>query len=186
MNRLVLEWSGPAVKGLAVSVLHFTGLGGSPGVAAITSALALCNTLIPENHVIRVPNSGDIIDPSTGDLTGVWSDPAPAGQILGTGNPAAAAGVGACITWLTAGLENAHRVRGRTFFVPMATQNYEADGTLTATALGKLNTLGTTMAGLELAVWHRPTAVGGSDGSMHPVVSHKVSDSVAFLGSRRS
>lgn len=185
MNRLVLEWSGPAVKGLAVSVLHFTGLGGSPGVAAIKAALALTNTCLPENHTIHVPNSGDIIDPSTGDLTGVWSDPEPVGNILGTGAPVAAAGVGACLTWRTAGIVNAHRVRGRTFYVPLTTAAYEADGTINATQLGKLRTLADTLAGLELAVWSRPTSAGASDGSMHTVLSGSVSDRVAFLGSRR-
>ena len=36
-----------------------------------------------------------------------------------------------------------------------------------------------------LAVWHRPTTSGGSDGNSYGVISNKVTDKAAFLSSRR-
>lgn len=99
--------------------------------------------------------------------------------------------VGACITWNSIGIVNGRRLRGRTFLVPLGSQVFAADGTLSDSIRGSIQTAGNTLAnadalagGIDLAVWHRPTA-GLSDGSAAGVVNCTVRDKTAVLRSRR-
>lgn len=184
MKRIVCAWEGPSVKGLAVSVLHFSLDVVSPAAAAL-AAFTAAQPVVPGGVSIVVPTTGDVIDAATGDLTGVWSAPGDGGTVAGTTTAFAAAGVGACVTWETEGIVNSRRVRGRTFWVPMPAGYYEADGTIMQTALDELNEFGASLVASGLTVWHRPTTSGGSDGSSHDATSYRVRDRVAFLSSRR-
>lgn len=184
MKRALLEWSGPSIQGLAVSVLHFPDTK-SDIVTTLTSFLNNVRNVIPSNVTVTGPGSGDVIDPSTGTLTDVWSEGAGV-TVSGAGaDDQAAAGVGACITWVTNGIVGGHRVRGRTFIVPLAASFYANDGTLDAAAVSELEAAGTVMTVGGLLVWHRPTTPLGSDGSEHDVVNYRLRDRVAYLSSRR-
>lgn len=185
MDRVLVEWSGPQIEGLAVSVLHTDFEAGSPDPAAVTNAFGALNAILPVGVVLDIPNTGDTIDAATGQLTGTWGHTNPPGQMLPTGGAAAAAGVGACVTWLTSDVVNGRRVRGRTFIVPLSTDGYQDDGTLTPAAVTALGVFAGLLIAESLVVWHRPTTVGGSNGSEHAVTSFKVSDRVAVLRSRR-
>lgn len=184
MKRIVVEWDGPSVQGLAVTVLHFPDTVSDPSLV-VSAFFQEIRLMLTSDHTITVPGSGDVIDEATGDLTGVWTG---AGFVVMTGNlgpQPTAAGVGACITWLTSGIVSSRRVRGRTFIVPIPVANYDPDGTLTSGALTRLDTAAAILQP-SLAVWHRPTAAGGgSDGSEHPAVDYRIRDKVAFLSSRR-
>lgn len=190
LNRVVLRWAGPQVKGNAVTVLHYDGSdNAAPPVAAIQAAFQAQNTKFPTGVTVTVPASGDRIDDTTGELVGVWSVGSEAVATMG-GPATAAAGVGACITWNTGGIVNGskgpRKLRGRTFLVPLSTANYQDDGTIATGALSELQTLANALqASGPLAVWHRPTTVGGSDGNSYGVISNTVRDHVAFLSSRR-
>lgn len=190
LNRLVLSWAGPQVKGLAVTVLHFDGSdNAAPPVAAVKAAFDPLLPSLPSGLTISYPSSGDRIDDTTGDLTGVWAgaDIAPS---TATGVARAAAGVGACIGWSTGGIVNGtkgpRKLRGRTFLVPLSTDCYDSDGTIGAATLGILQGVANSLqASGPLAVWHRPTAAGATNGTSYGVIANKVRDHVAFLGSRR-
>lgn len=188
--RVVLTWAGSGVVGNAVTVLHWDGTNQSaPPVADIKSALAIVSPILPSAVTVNVPPSGDTIDDTTGNLVGTWSATG-AGSQAGASSAPVAAGVGACIGWQTAtivsGTKGPRRLRGRTFIVPMGTGYYDTDGTLSTNALTALADFGTALrAAGPLAIWHRPTAPGLSNGTSGPVTGHRIRDKVAFLSSRR-
>lgn len=186
LNRLVLAWNGPQVVGGGVTVLHFEGAEGAvPDLAAIKAAVTAYAPNIPTGVSINVPNSGDVIEDTTGDLVDVWTGTG-GGTVAGTATTPAPAGVGLCINWLTGGIVNGRRLRGRTFLVPIAGNSYDPDGTLTSGALGQAVIFADAiLASGGLAVWHRPTLSSSSDGTSYGVLSHRIRDKVAFLSSRR-
>jgi len=186
LHRLVIGWQGPMVVGTAVTVMHWDGSdNAAPPVASVVAAFEAAKALFPLDLVITVPGSGDSIEDTTGVLTGVWT--ASGGDTIeGTGDYGTAAGVGAVIGWQTGGIIDGKKLRGRTFIVPIHTLNYADDGTLATSSLTVLQTLANDLqAAGPLAVWHRPTTSGGSDGNSYGVISNRVRDKVAFLSSRR-
>lgn len=190
LNRLVLAWSGPMVVGSAVTVLHYSASdNAAPPVAAVKAAFDARSLNFPAGLTVNIPNTGDVIDDTTGNLVGVWTATG-GGNFTGANTGNTAAGVGACIGWTTGGIvqgkKGPRKLRGRTFLVPLALACYDGDGTLTATSLSQLQTMANDLqASGPLAVWHRPTTVGGSDGNSYGVVAARVRDKVAFLSSRR-
>ena len=84
LHRVVVNWSGPSVVGLAVNVLHFDATeDAAPPVAAIRSAYQAMSSQLPSGVVITVPSSGETIEDTTGDLTGVWTATPPAVVVTG-------------------------------------------------------------------------------------------------------
>jgi len=190
LHRVVIEWAGAGVVGRAVNVLHYSASDNTaPPVAAIKSAFSAAANMLPQGLVLTFPGSGDTIDDTTGHLVGVWSSSG-GGTIPGGGIPAAVGGVGAVLGWTTGGIVNGakgpRKLRGRTFIAPLDGAAWDADGTLKTNYVTNLTTLGSAlMAAGPLAVWHRPTTVGGSDGNSYGVISCKVRDKAAYLSSRR-
>lgn len=190
LHRVVLTWTGSGVVGNAVTVLHWDGSNQSaPPVAQIKSALAIVSPILPAAVSVTVPNSGDTIDDTTGNLAGSWSSSGGGSQAGASAAPVAA-GVGACIGWTTTtivqGVKGPRRLRGRTFIVPMGSGYYDTDGTLSNSAVGALGDFASALrAAGPLAIWHRPTTKGGTNGTSGPVTGSKVRDKVAFLSSRR-
>jgi hypothetical protein len=187
LNRLVVAWSGPQIVGQAVTVLHFTASdNAAPNVAAIVGAFDRLTPMLPTGVTLTIPGSGDKIDDTTGELVGVW-DAGAGGTKNATGAAKAAAGVGACVTWNTGGIVNGRRLKGRTFIVPMANDQYAADGTIENGTLGQINLFANDLKNAgALAVWHRPTSKDATDGNSYGVLSFRVRDKVAVLSSRRN
>lgn len=192
LNRVVLVWNGPQVVGGGVTVLHYNGDAGTPPIAAIATALTAQSKLIPSGVTVQVPGNGDVIEDSTGTLVDVWAA-AGGATIAGNGSAQCAAGVGANISWLTPAIVGGRRLRGRTFIVPLALRDpgsgdefYDTDGTLGTVCRGRITTLATDLlAAGPLAVWHRPTTKGGSDGTSAICSGSRVPDRVSTLRSRR-
>lgn len=186
LHRLVVSWSGQPVVGSAVNVLHWDGSdNAAPPVAAVKAAYDALKGIFPLNVTVTIPTSGDTIDDTTGELTGVWSA-AGGGAVTGTGTSVCAAGVGACVGWLTGGIINGRKLRGRTFIVPIHNSAFDNDGTLAAGTFTALQVFAESMrAAGPLAVWHRPTSKTATDGNSYGVVATKVRDKVAYLSSRR-
>lgn len=107
----------------------------------------------------------------------------PAAQVAGSSGAAFAANSGVLIEWLTGQFIAGHRLRGRTYLVPMV-GFFGADGTLDATASGYLHGYAQDLldVGLVNVVWHRP--VGGSGGSSAQITAPRVSDTACVLRSR--
>jgi hypothetical protein len=149
---------------------------------------AFWNTMkgtMPSGVFINVPTEGDTIEVETGQLQSVWSGGV-AANYNGAANTPYAAGVGACVTWLTAGIVNGHKVRGRTFVVPLLSSAYDTDGTIASDWLSNIRGAASALiaaCGEDFVIYHR--AVDGDGGSAHPVVGYRVADRVATLKSRR-
>jgi hypothetical protein len=139
---------------------------------------------LPSDVSIQVENTGDIIEDTTGDLTGAWSATAVA-VVNGGDGGIYAAPVGAVIDWNTETIVHARRLRGRTFLVPLAGNNFEDDGSLATSPMGVIQTAADAFIASQSAsfvIWHRGT---GSDGSNGLVLTSKVPDLAAILRSRR-
>lgn len=142
--------------------------------------------LLPSALSYTVPNSGEVLDASTGATTSGWTAGGESAS-TGTGTGAFALGVGASIRWNTGLIENSRRVAGRTYVVPMIGSAFEDDGTLALATLNVLRSAATgliTAAGGDLAVWHRPGPLGA--GVPAVVTSSTVKDTPSWLRSRRT
>lgn len=186
LNRMVLQWGGPQITGVAVTVLHFAGDVGAPNPANVFSAFNAYKGLIPAGVSVTIPGTGDVLEDTTGRLTDVWSA-AGGGTVMGNGGTGACAkGVGAVINWKTGAIVNGRRLRGRTFIVPINAGSMGNDGNIEGNTMVALQTLANALqASGPLAVWHRPTTKGGVDGTSAGVVANVVKNKVAYLSSRR-
>lgn len=145
----------------------------------------------------QVEQVGDQIADISGHLTGTWT-----GGTSTVHTSAATAiysgGVGCCVTWLTDTILDYHRIKGRTFMVPLDGGQYQNDGTMDNTALAALQATAVTLVGAttgNLVVWHRPVvakpadgsrkAIAARDGSHAVITGAIVHDKVAMLRSRR-
>lgn len=138
---------------------------------------------------IKVQREYQVVDSISGNITSTALLSADPLVVTGTSsNTSFASSAGATITWETGAYNSlGHRVRGRTYLVPLAVGSYENDGTLTSTAVSTITTAGTAALGGtgSLLVFTRPTTPTSNDGTARTVTSVHVSDKAAVLRSRR-
>lgn len=178
-------WSGTGVVGTGLSTFYFTA-GGTGMAAAVTTFFSTCKPEFPDEVTVTVQNTGDVLDDTTGEITGTWSEAAQAGQV-GTASAAYALGVGVRVRWITAGRRHNRLVRGSTFLAPCGSQIWGNDGRLSTGAYTRFGGAAAALvadSGTELRVWSRPTS-GGADGASHVVVSGDVVNQPAWLSSRK-
>lgn len=183
----------------------WTGFSGAPGYTnfffaddadtttantMVTATLSFFNTLrsmFPTGVTISVSPEVAQIDEASGTLEGfVYADD-PAFAVTGSGAGTYSAPTGAVVNWRTEQVNRGRRVRGRTFLVPLSGGSFQADGTISNTALADLrdaaSDLITAAAGVPLVVWSRPR--NGAGGVAAIVTSSSVPDMAAVLRSRR-
>lgn len=177
---------------------ELTGITALPGVATFYSDVAVPSAKAdvgdfwdaikewwPSGMSITVPNSGDVIEDTTGALVGSWTEGSQE-TITSSGSGQYAAGVGARVVWGTNGIRNRRRVRGSTFVCPLIVSAYDSAGTLSTTFLNDLGTAATVLASSGLLnVWSRPGPGGSPAGESHAVLNGSVPDRVTSLRSRR-
>jgi hypothetical protein len=141
--------------------------------------------MLPSGISILGESIVDNIDPSDGTLQTAVPITPPA-VIAGAATGGYASPSGACVTWLTGAVHAGHRVRGRTYFVPLAQNAFEANGTLTTTFLTNLRNAAAAYVASAASpcVWTRPQA-GASDGAAYLIQASSVQDKAAVLTSRR-
>ena len=189
ITRLQVGFSGGQIGAGVATHYAIPGNQLQPAFAAFWSYIS--NTAQTSATFVNVPNFGDTINVESGKLEAVWSF----GTALnrsGAGPGAHAAGVGACVTWITGGIVNGHRVKGRTFLVPLALTAYDTDGTINDTVLSDLRSACTVLLGATgdaFGIYSRPVADGpgveGRDGTFHPVTGFRIADRVSTLRTRR-
>lgn len=186
-----------------------TGFPGAPGVATfyslntntVTESLHTLWTSLagymPSNVTITVASSGDIIDSTNGNLVGTWNH-APTAPIQGTKLGVYAAPVGLMIRWDTDVIADSHRVRGRTFVVPIAAEKFAVDGSLDNPVAGEITGAAEAYIfeqSLDFVIWHRPYAGRAATATLPAKAAHLGShalvkrgtcpDKVVVLRSRR-
>lgn len=187
--------------GLDVVTAKWTGMPGGPGtstfyldhalawtLAPVGDFFGLLTALIPSTCTITMATEGPEIDPVTGNLIGAWVRAATTPKV-GTHTGEYASGIGASVRWETGDIAHGHRVRGRTYLVPLASAVFDIDGSIDAASLATIkNSAVTMLAGLPnmVKVWHRPkTLPVPRPGSSHQVSTAAVPDRCAILRSRR-
>lgn len=183
--------------------VSWTGFSGAPGVstfhwdatgtqANVDAALAATNDFAdnarypcPPSVTLHADQAVDEVDAATGALINVWNSTSLYGPLVGVAAAPYAGPAGACITWRTASVHLGRLVRGRTFVVPLSVDAYEADSTLTATALARITTAAAALisAAPVFGIWSKPR--GASPGVISAVVARTISDRAAVLRSRR-
>lgn len=160
-----------------------SGVGGADDLEAFFVAVG---DRIAQGVQIVIPSSGDLVESTTGDLVGTWSDPGTGGSVSSTGTSGFTNGVGARVVWNTGGLFGGRRVRGSTFLVPLGADAYEGAGNITSTMLADLQAAADALvaATTPFGVWSRPTAT--SPGEFNEWTSARVPDQVSWLRSRRT
>lgn len=194
ISRVRVEWSG-FIGGPGISTFYC--LDASTFIPALQSFLTgMAGELPPDVH-LQIQSAGDIIEDGSGALGGSW-DHQPQGGIQGTSAGAYSAPSGFCVTWLATTVLDGHRVKGRTFFVPMGGGLQATDGTVRGDALAGMvsaaGTLVTNTAG-NMVIWHRPRKATVAvppkvskpyrPGGHAVVTGSRVSNKVAVLRSRR-
>ena len=152
---------------------------------------------LPPDVTVTPDPAGDVIEDTTGDLTGSWGSTAGAAH-TGTYTAPHAAPAGGVIDWLTDTILDGHRLRGRSFIVPLSSGCYEADGSLGAAYITGMEAAASAFIASQsssFVVWHRPYP-GREATTGHPakpahagghglVTFHHVPDMAAILRSRR-
>lgn len=199
IQRMRIQWVG-FPGGPGVTTLFAVDAAGMQGdVQSLFEAFAV---QFPPDVTVKQETFGDTIESTTGILTGGWigtDHPA----IVGSGGSNYAAPVGAQVQWLTDGIHAGHRVKGRTFIVPISSNLYQDNGSLIDSLVLFLATAGgdfVTATADNFKIWSRPrdatpswTDVHGKvhparpavDGSATSVSGVKVPDKAVILRSRR-
>ena len=185
LARVRAELSGPMVVGPASSTFYFDGAGSG----FVTSLLAFYDAIknqLANGLVINVANSGELIDDTTGDLAGTWTD-GTAGQVVGGGLNSYVVGVGGVVEWTTSGTTNNRRVVGRTFLVPMDAGSIAGADQVVGAARTIVDAAAATFlsnGGQHMRIWTRPRP--GVVGKSSTVTSGALSPKVSWLRSRRT
>jgi hypothetical protein len=162
LNRIRVQW---------------TGFNGAPGVSTFYSLDTA--TVMESLHTLfdslssRLPNtvtcviepSGDVIDDTTGDIVGAWAG-TPQAAVTGTQTQGYQAASGAQLSWGTSTILDGHRLRGRTFLVPLAGNMFSGTGQLQEINRAAMET--SALAYLvsqdaSFVIWHRPFAGRAAD-----------------------
>ncbi len=196
--RVPVQYSGWA-DGPGVNVFHlspgtlesaFDDTTASAALLGLGSAFAGVQSYVGGGVTITVPDFGEVIDSETGMLQGVAGTSESGSTITGSNGVSNwPPGNAICVTLQTADFVNGRRLRGRFFFGPCRTEVSDQAGNVAGGAINAFNAM---MSGLisgsgpRLAVYHRPTSKGGTDGSYGDVVTCRTMPHLSSLRSRRT
>lgn len=183
IRKIPVAWQ-TGVGGTGVS--NFYSLFGTDPTVALALFINTIRIFFPPVVTWTVPSSGDVIDEVSGQITGAWTGGTAASN-TGTGAAPYVAGTGAFVRWTTGDVVNGRRVKGRTFLCPLITTCFDAAGTLTDANVTNINAAVTTLVTTtDLVIWHRPSAIPGTDGQACDILSGQVGDKVTSLRTRRT
>lgn len=187
VGRIVTQLSG-FTGGPGYSVMHFFGDPYSPSTAQdnVEDVAAFWNAVadrLATGTTFSVQPDVHVVDEASGALVRVETTTPPAQGIF-AGGAAYSAGVGACASWNTAAVHGSKQLRGRTFIVPLAGDQYDTTGTIGSIGLADMRAAAGTLAAVaNFGVYGRPIA--GAGGEWAGCTGGTVRDHVAWLSSRR-
>lgn len=184
LGRIDVAWNtGAGGAGLST---YYSSVVTASEISALTTYYAAVASMFPLPVTWDIPGTGDVIDDTTGILTGSWVA-AGATQVAATANKPYAAGTGYYVRWGTAGIVSGRRVVGRTFMCPLTWDGYDSSGTIaSAVQTAAAAAAAVLLTGGLFRIWHRPGNVSGAPGSSHAITSSTVPDKVTSLRTRRS
>ena len=183
--RVRVEWAGLAgLPGISTLYVGTT----DADISELVTFFTAIRGLFPTGLSWTIPNVGDVIESTNGELTGTHIFTG-GGTVSGNGGSAAyAAGVGLRVRWLTGAVVGGRRVVGTTFLTHWLSSNYDQQGSIDDTDRTTVQTAASAFvaSGSPWGVWHRPTTPGGSDGSFHAMNAATVPDKVSWLRTRKN
>lgn len=187
LARVRVAWIGTGVVGPSVSTFYFNFPELGSCLTALGTFFSSLQNRIPQAVSVGIQGAGDVIDDQTGDWQAAWTATTPAG-FAGTAAGSFVQGVGARVVWLTDGRRSNRRVRGSTFLTPLAGNQFDSSGNLTAASAAAIQTAAKAFV-LSTAgsafVWSRPRP-GQSDGTSNALVDASCTTAPSWLRSRRT
>lgn len=181
IHRVRVAWTGfPGAPGVST----FYALNGTTFIPHLQIFLTGVAGQMPNDVTLQIENTGDIIEAVSGDLMGSWAGAAQT-PIVGSQSGAYSAPTGAVVNWLTGDVLDGHRLRGKTFLVPLANSAYDLTGSLGAEPLGAYRDYARSLSedyDPNFVVWHRPRAAKAADGS-RPAVTARAGGYSVVTGS---
>lgn len=187
--------------GPGVSTFHFGVAVGDPNDAAavlacqrVIDAFTAGAGLFPGGWSVSVSAQVDTIDEATGALVGTLNGTSGGTAGNGSDSTVGPSPVGLEAVWLTAGVAGTHRVKGRTYLVPVNGGANGGDGTPSALAISRAMSFADAMNSpgandCVFGVYSRPfagkTGIPARPGSFHGCTGHTVPDKFVVLRSRR-
>lgn len=196
MIRVKINWTG-FVGGPGYTNLHFEPTVDGPITQEVVdAAVAKVDTFLVElrySTPVAVTTRVDPIVQEVNELNGDLEDfytATTAAAAPGMSTAGYSSASGACINWYTNEVKNGRRVRGRTFLVPLGSDQYDTTGTLTTSFLTGMNAAAALLSddtdAARLVVWHRnPVGQIIPEGGAYAVSAWTLADKVAMLTSRR-
>jgi len=144
---------------------------------------------MPNQVTITVSPDVDILDPTTGNITGVATDSGAAKTTTGLVSGAPSTRAQCCVANIrTDSWVNGYRLRGRHFLGPMSGSMLDTYGATAASLVADVVDGYAAMisgVGARLAVWHRPPQNDPDGGYYADVISVDVKANPGLLRSRR-
>lgn len=194
LERVRVGWSG-FPGGPGVSTFYFIN-----AATAMVPLKTLCDQMrskLPSTVTLIIEPAGDVIESTTGQITGGWTATAQAASVGSVAGPYAGP-AGFAMTWLSSAFFSGRRLKGRTYWVPATNALFDSDGSLNSVAYGEIAGAAANFvaaSGTNFVVWQRPRlaraatatrpAVTARGGGYANVTSSRVTDKVAVLRSRR-
>lgn len=172
----------------------FAPAGSLPSVSEVNAAaangralIAGWSTGIPTGVSYAFTNPAQVYD-DAGVLQGEVSATVIPTAVAGTGGNNFPGGCGGVIYWNTTAFNGGHKVRGRTFIVPLGTAVFANDGTLATALVSAAQTAVNTYVASSPTPCVNSRQLGQSDRSnaTFNISSGTVKDRTAFLRTRRS
>jgi hypothetical protein len=156
-------------------------------VTATRALLAATSTYLPTGVTYAFQNPIQWFNDS-GTLLGEVSSTAAPANVVGSGGSNYPGGAGAVIFWDTGSLNGGHKIRGRTYIVPLSTTAFANDGTLATGLVSGLQAAVNTYVGTNPQPCVNSRKLGQDDraDTTVTVLGGTVKDRSAFLRTRRT
>lgn len=180
--------------GGAASTNFYFFIADTTNLTALTAFLNAIKAYIPSTMTMQVPNTGDTVNETTGQLAGSWTATG-GSNVVGTGTGIQSTPTGFEVAWLTDTVIDGHRPVGKTLIVPASASAYSGTGVISSSVVTAVNAAAATFvaAASQFIVWHRPVYNRDVDppalirpGSSVDVVSGICRSVPTVLRSRRS
>lgn len=185
LNRVRVAWSNfPGAPGVSTHYFSTT----QTDMTALRTFYNTIKDLFPNGLTTSVPNSGDVIQESDGQIIGTWTGTGGGTNVSAVASAAYSGPSGAIVRWITPGIVAGRRVVGRTYLVPLERNQYDTSGSLASTTITTIQNAAQAMLASYadgFKVWSRPGVSPPRVGSFHTALAALVPDLAAVRRSRR-